>query len=86
MDVLGFEVTLFPSDNIFLLKHPDKSSTLEDAYKVLKILNNSVETEYLKVILYRIPGYYFSYNIKTKKGIVLGNSDIKETLKRTKNA
>lgn len=84
MELNGFQVTLLPSKKIIVIINKQKSATLLDAKEIADVIHNSVDTEYKFCILYRVPGYYFSYNLNTNKGVVLGNSDLEDTIKRTK--
>ena len=83
---MDFKVEKYPSLGLIIVEHPDKSVSLDVLYKIKQVYENSSVkgTKYLYGIVRRVPGYYFSYNLTTRKPIVCGRFDKQETINETK--
>ena len=84
MVINDFKVSLDPTLGIMLVEHPNKSVTLENILKVKKLIEKSMPTKYYYAILKRIPGYFFSYDLRDNSVIVCGRMDKTETVNETK--
>lgn len=84
MEVEKYSVGLDPSLGLILVEHPFLSVSLDKLIEIKERIENSTNKKYLYGIVKRMPGYYFSYELLSRKVIVCGIFNKTECVDETK--
>lgn len=84
MEVGKYSVGLDPSLGLILVEHPIKSVSLNKLIEIKERIENSTNRKYLYGIIKVVPGYYFSYELLSRKVIICGRFNKTECVDETK--
>lgn len=83
MELEGYKIEIKPKHNLIIVEHPNKSVSLSKLRMYKNTVTFTTKREYYYGIIKHIPGYYFSYDLRTNAVIVCGTLDKQDCLKRT---
>ena len=84
MEVGKYNIGLDPSLGLILVEHPVKSVSLDKLIEIKERIENSTNKKYLYGIIKVVPGYYFSYELLSRKVIICGRFNKTECVNETK--
>lgn len=84
MELEKYKVELAPDLGIILVEHPFLSVSLDKLIEIKERIENSTNKKYLYGIIKRVPGYYFSYELLSRKVIICGRFNKTECVNETK--
>jgi hypothetical protein len=84
MELEKYKVELAPDLGIILVEHPFSSVSLDKLIEIKGRIEDSTKRKYNYGIIKRSPGYYFSYELLSRKVIVCGRFNKKECVDETK--
>jgi hypothetical protein len=84
MELEKYKVELAPDLGIILVEHPFSSVSLDKLIEIKERIEDSTKRKYNYGIIKRSPGYYFSYELLSRKVIVCGRFNKKECVDETK--
>lgn len=84
MELDQYKVELEPKSKILIVSNPSETTTLDKLFEIKELLEKSTNSKYNYGIIYRLPGFWFSYNLSNRSVIVCGKMNKKECIDETK--